>query len=294
MGVRVLAALEAVALGADARALGALAATTAAPALLGALLAGRASDRWGGPVVAAAGTVVLPAGAAVVLTAGSLTTLFTGAATTGAGSLLAVVGQQATVAARSSADERTGRFASMTTAASSGQLLAPVLVTGGLAPASSAGGGSAAAGAAACLLVGCLALVAALGGVRSAARPTRSEQPVLPASALLRAPQVWRSLTTSAAVLVTVDVLCTLLPLWAAERGVGAGVLGLLLSVRAAVSVASRIALRQVVERVGARTVLVAATTAGAAAVLLLAWAPPGRPGPLWWLSASRSASHNP
>ena len=54
---------------------------------------------------------------------------------------------------------------------------------------------------------------------------------------------MWRSLTVSGAVLVTVDLMYAFVPVWATEQGISATVVGLLLALRAAVSVVSRFGL---------------------------------------------------
>ncbi|KQS60815.1 hypothetical protein ASG36_08100 [Geodermatophilus sp. Leaf369] len=277
VGARVLAGLVAVEQGAGVAALGVLAATTAFPALLGAVPAGRACDRFGGGAVAVLGIVVLLVGTTLIATAPDLPRLLAGAAVTGAGSLLAMVGQQAVVAARSAAGDRTGHFSLVTTAASLGQLVAPLAVTGGLGAVAAAGTGQ---GLVACGIGGVVGLVAAGVAVRSAPRPTRAPRAAdgtragLPAHRLVRLPQFWRSLSTSAAVLVTVDLMYTMLPLWAAERDVAAGTLGLLLALRAAVSVLSRVALGRIVDRLGVRPVLAGALVTGVLALVLLALGP--------------------
>ena len=271
IGVRVLAGLVAVDRGAGVAELSVLAAATAAPALLGAVPVGRLCDQVGGSVVAAVGIAVLLVGTFVVATAPDQLVLVIGAAVAGTGGLLAMIGQQAVVAARSEAGQRTGHFSTVTTAASVGQLIAPLLVTG------SFGGAGVGGGLIACVAVGCIGLVLAIVGAWTSPRNGKepgTRREALPAHRLIRLPGVWRSLSTSAAVLVTVDLLYTMLPLWAAENDVPTGVLGALLALRAAVSVLSRLVLDRVVQRVGVRIVLAWALALGVTALVLLAVAP--------------------
>jgi MFS family permease len=272
VGVRILAGLVAVEQGAGVRELGVLAAATAAPTLLGAVPVGRLCDRVGGAVVAVAGLAVLIAGTVVVGTAPDHRVLLLGAVIAGSGSLLNGLGQQSVVAARSEADRRTGHFSTVTTAGSLGQLIAPLLVTGGL------GGSGLTGGLVACVVAGGIGLVFAVWSALS--RPLRRDgagagrRRPLPAHSLIRLPGVRRSLATSAAVLVTVDLIYTMLPLWAAERDVPPSVLGALLALRAAVSVLSRLALERIVNRIGVRVVLGTALLFGVTALVLLAFAP--------------------
>ncbi|WP_161965245.1 MFS transporter [Ornithinimicrobium cerasi] len=271
VGVRVLGGLLAVERGAGVAELGLLAAVTAAPALVGAVLVGRLCDRVGGAAVAAAGVAVLLAGTVVVATAPDFRQLLVGSAVSGAGGLLAMLGQQAIVAARSKVEHRTGHYSTVTTAASVGQLLAPLLVTGGAA------GAGMDAGLLACFGTGCLGLVVAIVAVgvpEDHGTRTDSVRLSIPAHRVLRMPGVWRSVGTSAAVLVTVDLLYTMLPLWAAERDVPTAVLGALLALRAGVSVLSRLGLARVVHRIGVRLVLTGALALGVTALVLLAVAP--------------------
>jgi MFS family permease len=279
IGVRVLAGLVAVDRGAGVAELSVLAAATAAPALLGAVPVGRLCDRVGGAVVAVVGIAILLAGTLVVATAPDQLVLVIGAAVSGTGGLLAMIGQQAVVAERSEPGKRTGHFSTVTTAASVGQLIAPLLVAG------SFGGAGVGVGLIACVVAGCIGLVVAIVGAWTAPRRDGGEpgtrRGALPAHRLIRLPGVWRSLSTSAAVLVTVDLLYTMLPLWAAEHDVPAGVLGALLALRAAVSVLSRLVLDKVVQRVGVRMVLGCALALGVTALVLLAV------GPTWtgWIA---------
>ncbi|WP_271986379.1 MFS transporter [Pseudoclavibacter terrae] len=81
---------------------------------------------------------------------------------------------------------------------------------------------------------------------------------------------LWRSVAVSAAVLVTVDLLYTFVPLWATERGVSSVAVGLLLAIRAVVSVFSRIGLSRLVARFGRKTLLLVAIGCGVAALIAL------------------------
>lgn len=272
VGVRVVASLLAVDQGAGLAELSTLAAVTAAPALLGAVLVGRLCDRVGGGPVCAVGIAILLCGAFVVATAEQFSGLLVGSAVAGAGSLLTILGQQAIVATRSLAEQRTEHFSTVTTAASLGQMVAPLLVTGAIPIVSAEVGRPLALG------IGCCGMLVAVASLRMRPHP-RPQEPApegkrLHTHGLLRLPGVSRSITTSAAVLVTVDLLYTMLPLWAAERDVSATVLGALLTLRAAVSVISRISLARVVAHMGVRAVLVIALAFGVSALVLLAAAP--------------------
>ena len=60
---------------------------------------------------------------------------------------------------------------------------------------------------------------------------------------VLKTPGLWRSLVVSGAVLVTVDLMYAFVPVWATQENISATAVGLLLALRAAVSVLSRLGL---------------------------------------------------
>ena len=97
-----------------------------------------------------------------------------------------------------------------------------------------------------------------------AARPANNDSPA-PVAHLLKTPGMWRSLTVSGAVLVTVDLMYAFVPVWATEQGISATVVGLLLALRAAVSVISRYGLSRLVARFGRKTLIIASIAAAAA-----------------------------
>jgi hypothetical protein len=53
---------------------------------------------------------------------------------------------------------------------------------------------------------------------------------------LLKTPQMWRSLTVSGVVLVSLDLMYAFVPVWAIERDISATAVGVLLALRAAVT----------------------------------------------------------
>ena len=61
-------------------------------------------------------------------------------------------------------------------------------------------------------------------------------------ASVLKAPGLWRSLVVSGAVLVTVDLMYAFVPVWATQQNVSAAVVGMLLALRAAVSVRAGLA----------------------------------------------------
>ena len=274
-GVRLMIGYRALALGADPFFLGLLASSFALPALLAALPAGRLTDRIGGSVVATTGMLIAGLGTAAAFLVPGQWPLLAAAACVGFGQILIMVGQQTFVANVSARHGSDAAFGTLTAAASIGQLIGPPLVT---AVASLAVFGGQSRPNTTVGLIVCVALVlAAMPGylaLRSVdrglddARLPGGDDPEKVA-ALLRTPQMWRSLVVSGAVLVTVDLMYAFVPVWATEQGIGATTVGLLLALRAAVSVASRFGLTRLVARFGRKALII--VSIGAAAVGLLA-----------------------
>lgn len=276
---------KAVELGATGFALGLVAASFAAPALVAALPVGRLSDRIGGAKVALLGVAVFVTGPVLLCWASELWILVLAATTTGIGSLFVMIGQQTFTAHRGRDGSSDGSFAVLTTAASLGQLVGPPVVT----LAASFGAASTSApntvvGAITCIVLLLLGLFgtptllnadrraaaaareAQAGAARQDARPER--RPKL--AEIGKGNGLWRSVAVSAAVLVTVDLLYTFVPLWATEKGVSTVAVGILLAIRAVVSVFSRVGLSRLVARFGRKPLLLVAIACGVAALIAL------------------------
>ncbi|PPG27795.1 hypothetical protein C5E10_14830 [Pseudoclavibacter sp. RFBG4] len=286
VGARLMIGYKAVELGATGFALGLVAASFAAPALLAALPVGRLSDRIGGARVALLGVAVFVSGPVLLCWANELWILVVAAAATGIGSLFVMIGQQTFTAHRGRDGTSDGTFAVLTTAASLGQLVGPPIVT----LTASVGAVEASApdtvlGAIACIVLvvlGLLGTPALLRADRQSAAAKRAEaESATDASGgapkrrhrlvdLGRGNGLWRSVAVSAAVLVTVDLLYTFVPLWASEKGVSSVAVGALLAVRALVSVVSRVGLSRLVSRFGRKALLLVSIGCGVGALVAL------------------------
>lgn len=268
VGVRLMLGYRALELEAAPFALAALAASFALPAVFAALPAGGLGDRFGGSRVAFVGLVVATAGIVSAILADSLEVLVPASVAIGLGHLLVMVGQQTLVAHLAGEGEPDGAFATLTTAASVGQLVGPPLVTAvaGLMQ----GDWQARAGLLACLACTLLALptLVALRRHDPGGSPDDAERPGL--RAVGTRPGVLRAMLVGAAVITTVDLLYTFLPLWAQQRDVPVWVVGALLATRAAVSVLSRLGLARLVARFGRRALLVTALSVGAVSLAAL------------------------
>lgn len=273
-GVRLMIGYRALALGADPLVIGLLAASFALPALLGALPAGRWSDRAGGPVVALAGVVLAVIGTVSALVFPGLVALLVSAGGIGLGQIVIMIGQQTFVAHASVGGDKDAAFGTLTAAASVGQLIGPPLVTMAASVALFGRGGQPNTSiglmvCAALLVVALPAYIPLRNWDRRHPRPSADLVASEPVTQLLKAPQMWRSLVVSGAVLVSVDMMYAFVPLWATDRGVSATVVGLLLALRAAVTVVSRIGLSRLVQRFGRRLLITASI--GAAVIGLVA-----------------------
>lgn len=275
VGVRLMIGYRALALGADPVFLGLLASTFALPALLAALPAGRISDRRGGTGMAFIGLLSAAAGTAVLFAVPGLPFLLVASAFIGLGNLLVMVGQQTFVAHVSAKGSTEGAFGTLTAAASIGQLIGPPAVT--VAASLGTGGGAAPdtnLGLLVCLgftLLGAPAyfFLRRTDGSLRRKRHTVNSQPAK-IGGVLKTPGMWRSLAVSGAVLVTVDLMYAFVPVWATEQNIDATAVGVLLALRAAVSVLSRLGLMRLIARFGRKALLIVSIAAAAVGLLAL------------------------
>ncbi len=193
----------------------------------------------------------------------------------GLGHLLVMVGQQTFVAHVSSKGSSDSAFGTLTAAASVGQLIGPPAVT--LVASLGGGGGTAPntdLGLLVCIGFSLLATPAffflrrtdaALRAERRQAVASRPHQ-----GGLYRTPGLWRSLAVSGAVLVTVDLMYAFVPVWATEQDVSATAVGLLLALRAAVSLMSRVGLTRLINRFGRKVLLLISIVTAVASLIAL------------------------
>lgn len=250
-----------------------LTAVFAVPALMAAVPAGRATDRWGGSVMALCGSVVTALGIALVLILPGLPFLLVASAVIGLGNLMAMVGQQTFVAHMNREGPTEGAFGFLSATASAGQAVGPLLVTFvAVSGASSSNIPNTSPGLAVCLIL-CVFSAFAFWSMRKAERVwADARQPSArsgPRGQAVPLGQVWPAMAVSGFVLVTMDLLYTFVPAWGLQNGVSAVAVGFLLSLRAAVSMASRIGLGYLVTRLGRRTLLIASTALASLALAL-------------------------
>jgi MFS family permease len=246
--------------------LGALAASFAVVPLVLAVPSGQATDRFGERRVMLAGAVLMTASGLVLALAGTGPVgVVLGTVVLGTGHLLSVVGQQAAVANSAAPGGFDTAFGYYTFAASLGQAIGPALIV--------VVGGSRAipdTGTLFLLAAGLgVALLAATAAIRMPARTSAAgAADGSGMGTLLRLPGLVRALLISCIVLAAVDITLVYLPALGADRGLAAGVVGGLLTLRAVASMTSRLFLGRLVARFGRRRLMIAT---GAASALSMA-----------------------
>lgn len=258
--------------------LGALGASYAIVPLALALPSGFLTDRWGERRIAIAGGFILSASSvAFVLLGQSVGGLIVGIMLLGSGQLLCVVAQQALVANTSEFGRFDAAFGRYTFAASLGQAVGPALII--------AFGGSQRIPNTSAIFIASIAMGAVLTALSfGLGQPHHARS--LPASAsaatmrtLFRIPGLPRALITSCTILAAVDITLVYLPAWGAEQGLTARLVGLLLALRAAASMVSRLFLGRLSAKVGRRRLLVLSTLAAAVSTAVVPV-----PMPIWLL----------
>jgi MFS family permease len=249
--------------------LGALTASFAIVPLLLAVPSGQATDRFGERRVMLVGAVLLTlAGGIFALDRGGAAGLVLGSVVLGTGHLLSVVGQQAAVANTAGPGRFDTAFGYYTFAASMGQAAGPALIT--------LLGGDGALPDTRPIFVTATALGVVLLACTAFLRmPAR--EPVSGAAArggmgtLLRLPGLVRALVISCVVLSAVDITLVYLPALGTDRGLAAGVVGLLLTLRAVASMTSRFFLGRLVRLVGRRRLMIVSVALSALSMAVVA-----------------------
>lgn len=270
---------RALALGADERAVGVIAGVYALLPLFVAVPLGRRTDHGRCAPLLPVGVVLISGGCALSGLADSLWAMAIWSGVMGLGHLCFVIGAQSLVARQSAPHEQDRNFGHFTIGASLGQLVGPI-AAGALI------GGRDMAGTSAFAL-----LVAGAGGAVALTSLWRIERRTTPGSRkeradrvpvrrILRARGVPAGIFISLAVLSATDILTAYLPVVGEHRGIAPSVIGLLLSLRAAATIACRLVLTPLLRLLG-RTLLLTVTCLLAA----LLCAGIALPVPVWALA---------
>lgn len=270
---------RALSLGADERAIGVIAGVYALLPLFAAVPLGRRTDHGRCAPLLPIGVVLIGGGCALSGTAGSLGALAAWSGVMGLGHLCFVIGAQSIVARQSAPDEQDRNFGHFTIGASLGQLIGPI------AAGSLIGGDMGRTSAFALLVSGGVAAVSLtslwrIEHVRPATGASSKRGDKVPVLGILRTRGVPAGIFISLAVLSATDILTAYLPVVGEHRGIAPATVGVLLSLRAAATIACRLVMTPLINLLG-RTVLIVVTCL-LAAVLCAGVA---LPVPVWGLA---------
>ncbi len=268
--IRPTAAYQAISLGADPAAVGWVTASFAVLPLIVAVWAGRWIDAGRGPRALVVGSILMIAsGIGLLFAAADLWALLAWNAIIGLGHLLSVLGEQNAVAQRAGGgmDRAFGRY---TFVASAGQAVAPALMA--------VLGGSAVipdtttllvAYVVTCTVMGAVSLWCAVALRRSPAAGPSERTTLRSALALSPDRRRWMfgGMFASMFVLAAIDLVQVYLPALGVERGIPSGVIGVLLALRAAATMFSRLGLSWLSRTVGRGRLITVATLIGAVSV---------------------------
>jgi MFS family permease len=223
--------------------------------LVVALPAGRWADRGGGSLVAGGGVAVVVGAACWLPLVGGLPSLLAAMGLLGLGHLLALVGLQGLIAQGGTGGDLDRSYGWFTMVVSIGQLCGPALAGLLAGDGGPAGTRQALAGGAVVAVLTLLAVPLLRGtGGRPAVAAGRA--PVVPVHRILRSRGVGPAMVTSLGVLSATDLLTVYLPALGDERGWSPQTVGILLSLRAAGAIVSRLGLGRMVAMVGREQLL--------------------------------------
>jgi MFS family permease len=267
--LRPTSAYRAIEVGVSPAWLGALTASFAVVPLVLAVPSGQATDRFGERRVMLVGAVLMTlSGVVFALERGGAAGLVLGSVVLGTGHLLSVVGQQAAVANTAGPGRFDTAFGYYTFAASLGQAIGPALITllGGSGELPDTTPIFLTATGLGVLLLATTAFLRVPAGDRAAADASSRGM-----GSLLRLPGLLRALLVSCVVLAAVDITLVYLPALGTDRGLAAGAVGLLLTLRAVASMASRLFLGRLVGFVGRRRLMVVSVALSAVSMAAVA-----------------------
>lgn len=272
---------RALSLGADERAIGVIAGVYALLPLFAAVPLGRRTDHGRCAPLLPLGVALISGGCALSGLAGSLPEMAAWSGVMGLGHLCFVIGAQSIVARQSAPAEQDRNFGHFTIGASLGQLIGPIAAGYVI---SGRDGAMDRTSALALLVAAAVAAVsfASLRRIehRAPARPAGASARKVPVGSILRTRGVPAGIFISLAVLSATDILTAYLPVVGEHRGIAPATVGLLLSLRAAATIACRLVMTPMLRILG-RTALLT-TTCLLAALLCVGIA---LPLPVWALA---------
>lgn len=261
---KVVSSYSALDVGYSATELGVLAASFSIPSLLVAFHAGRWTDRVGGLRVSLTGDLLVLIAAITPLVVPGYFSLLLSAAIVGLGAMLSLIGQQALVAASVPTREQERVYGTMFSASAAGQMVGPLAAT--LLAAWPGNGGSALSTSmgyiVAIVLAMCCLVTMPFYGRQAWRRHEGVREPPPPALRAIAAVAAVKGsvpiIAFNAVIVAIIDMLAIFLPAWGAERQIAPAVVGALLSLRSAASIAVRFAMLPMIRLAGRRSLLVA------------------------------------
>jgi MFS family permease len=257
--VRPTVSYRALELGAGAGAIGVIGGAFAVLSLLAAIPVGARIDRKGERLYFMVGAATVLAATLLNAVAGSVVLLIVTQSLLGFGHMATGLAIQ-TVTAAGPVHLRDNRFARMSVAASAGQFLGP-LAAGAMLEREEGFAGLDAIPAV--FLLSAVVTVVAAGIAwkapawsRGSATGKAGGRSLTQALGMVRIPGMMPALATSVAVITTFDILVAYLPVLGEENGISPAFIGLVLSIRAAFSVLSRLVVGGMIRRLGRRLTL--------------------------------------
>jgi MFS family permease len=264
------------ALGAGPRDVGLVAAAFALVPLFAAIPLGRFADRRGGPLLTIGGALQV-AGCLLLAVGRTPLALAAGSAVLGLGHLALALGVQEVIARESDAARHDEHFGLLTAGVSLGQLVGPVL--GGAILGSQQSGAALLPETTVALVVAAgIAAAATCSAVlaerrRPATQHLHAETRRGSVRAILSTHGVPAGILVSVAVLSAADVFTTYMPVLGEQRRISPGVVGVILGLRAAASIASRVGIATIVRAVGRARLIALSAFAAAGAFIALTFA---------------------
>jgi MFS family permease len=283
--VRPIITYKSVELGADAALVGLIGATFALAPLVFAIQIGRFVDRGRAGLSLLLGSIVLVLTTVALLFINSIALLMVAMPSLGMGHLLVMVGGQTLIANRSNAKQYEKNFGLLTFYASAGHAIGP-FVGGYLADSGEVNVNANAA----FLFALAMFVIAVIGTV---ALSTKKENPknIKPlekskVTQVLAVPTFKSAIFVAGATTAVVDVVLIFLPLYGREIGLSVTDIGILLAVRAIFSLAVRLVLGQISNRLGLRRIIFWGSL-----VTLVSMVTLGLTSNFWWIALIMAVS---
>ncbi|MCC9708587.1 MFS transporter [Streptomyces sp. MNU76] len=275
---------RALALGADERAIGVIAGVYALLPLFAAVPLGRRTDQGRCAPLLPVGVVLISGGCVLSGLANSLAAMAVWSGVMGLGHLSFVIGAQSLVARQSAPHEHDRNFGHFTIGASLGQLVGPI------AAGTLIGGPDMARTSALALVVAGAGAAVAFTSLWRIERPVEPKSRAgqggrVPVHRILRTRGVPGGIFISLAVLSATDILTAYLPVVGEHRGIAPSVIGVLLSLRAAATIACRLVMTPMLRLLGRTALLTVTCVLGAVLCAGIAL-----PVPVWALAVILAA----